>query len=82
MKLSDYYKPTPKRFRVLGDTILVTSTFITGIVLVEFDKLKEVYSIEMLRCMIGSAMVLGVAGKFLSNFFADDTVPTPTDNEK
>ena len=82
MKLSDYYKPTPKRFRVFGDAILVTGTFITGIVLVEFDKLKEVYSIEMLRCMIGGAMVLGVAGKFLSNFFADDTVPTPTDNEK
>jgi len=80
MKLSDYYKPTPKRFRVFGDAILVTGTFITGIVLVEFDKLKEVYSIEMLRCMIGSAMVLGVAGKFLSNFFADDTTTT-TDNE-
>lgn len=29
MKLSHYYKPTPKKWRKIGDALLATTTFLT-----------------------------------------------------
>lgn len=62
MKPSNYYKPTPKKWRTLGDTLLGVSTTITG------------YSLYVdLKWVAAVALGLGVLGKFLTNFFTDDS---------
>lgn len=58
MKLKNYFEPTPKRFRVLGDSIAAASLFVAGLNL-DHPKL-------MLLCG-----VLGAIGKFVTNFFAE-----------
>lgn len=59
MKLKNYFLPTPKRFRVLGDSIAAASLFVAGLNL-DHPKL-------MLLCG-----VLGAVGKFVTNFFAEE----------
>lgn len=59
MKLKNYFAPTPKRFRVLGDSIAAASLFVAGLNL-DHPKL-------MLLCG-----VLGAVGKFITNFFAEE----------
>ena len=59
MKLKNYFAPTPKRFRVLGDSIAAASLFVAGLNL-DHPKL-------MLMCG-----VLGAVGKFVTNFFAEE----------
>ena len=59
MKLKNYFAPTPKRFRVLGDSIAAASLFVAGLIL-DHPKL-------MLLCG-----VLGAVGKFVTNFFAEE----------
>ena len=62
MKSRNYYKPTPKKWRLLGDTLLGVSTTITG------------YSLYVdLKWVAAAALILGVVGKFLTNFFTDDS---------
>lgn len=72
MKLSNYYKPTPKKWRKIGDAILATGTFITAGSLIEYDKMKEIFSAHEVKIIIACAFVMGVAGKFLTNFFKDE----------
>jgi hypothetical protein len=72
MKMSNYYKPTPKKWRKIGDAILATATFVTAGGLIEYEKLKEIFTPEQLKIMIGCAFALGVAGKFLTNFFKEE----------
>ena len=59
MKLKNYFAPTPKRFRVLGDSIAAASLFVAGLNL-DHPKL-------MLLCG-----VVGAIGKFVTNFFAEE----------
>lgn len=59
VKLKNYFAPTPKRFRVLGDSIAAASLFVAGLNL-DHPKL-------MLLCG-----VLGAVGKFVTNFFAEE----------
>ena len=59
MKLKNYFAPTPKRFRVLGDSIAAASLFVAGLNL-DHPKL-------MLLCG-----VFGAVGKFVTNFFAEE----------
>lgn len=61
-KLNNYYSPTPKKWRQLGDALLGVSTTITGFSL--YNEMKEVAF---------AALIIGVVGKFLSNFFVDNT---------
>jgi hypothetical protein len=35
----------------------------------QFENLKEVFTIDQIRWLIVSPMMLGVIGKFLTNFF-------------
>ncbi len=60
--MQNYYKPTPAKWRKIGDTLLAVSTTITGFAIYEQSKGIAI-----------SALILGVLGKFLSNFFTDDT---------
>lgn len=60
-KESKYYSPTPKKWRKLGDALLGVSSTITGYSI--YNDMKEVAI---------AALLLGVIGKFLSNFFTED----------
>lgn len=60
-KLNNYYSPTPKKWRQLGDALLGVSTTITGFSL--YNEMKEVAL---------AALIIGVIGKFLTNFFVDN----------
>ena len=54
-----YYAPTPVKWRKLGDALLGVSTTITGFAIYEEIKWIAI-----------TALVLGVIGKFLTNFFS------------
>jgi len=58
LKLKSYFKPTPKRFRVLGDSIAAASLFIAGL------------NLDNPRLMLISG-ICGAVGKFVTNFFGD-----------
>jgi hypothetical protein len=57
----DYYSPTPKKWRKLGDALLGVSTVITGFAMYENVKWVAIL-----------ALITGVVGKFLTNFFTED----------
>ena len=81
MKLmKNYYAPTPKKWRRIGDAILAVGTAVTAGGLIAFDQLKEIYTDKELKIIIGIAFALGVIGKFLTNFFKEDD-PTPPTNQ-
>ena len=62
MNLKMYYAPTPKKWRKIGDTLLAVSTTITT------------YAIcSDFKWIASTALAMGVVGKFLSNFFTEDT---------
>jgi hypothetical protein len=57
----DYFKPTPKRVRVLGDSLAAAGTFGAGIAVLSGHPILGT-----------SVMILAVLGKFISNFFAEE----------
>lgn len=57
-----YSSPTPKKWRKIGDALLAVSTTITTYAIAdEWNKYATL-----------SALILGVVGKFLTNFFSED----------
>lgn len=75
MKISvkHYWAPTPKKWRKIGDAILAVGTFVTAGALLEYDKMKEIFTAQEVKTIIAIAFVLGVVGKFLTNFFTTDS---------
>ncbi len=63
--LRNYYKPTPVKWRKLGDALLAVSVTITG-----FAMYENVQWVAL------TALITGVIGKFLTNFFKDDDIKT------
>ena len=63
MKLKQrYLAPTPKKMRKLGDALLAVSTTITTYAIADnWEKWIQI-----------SALMMGVVGKFLTNFFTED----------
>jgi hypothetical protein len=59
--MSNYYKHTPAKWRKIGDALLAVSTTITGFAIYEQSKWVAL-----------SALILGVLGKFLTNFFTEE----------
>jgi len=57
----NYWKPTPKKWRKVGDTLLLISVSFTGLSIVD----------EM-RWLGLAVSMCAAAGKFLTNFFADE----------
>ena len=56
-----YFSPTPKRLRVLGDSLAAAGTFGATIVILNGHPIAGTV-----------IMVVGVVGKFISNFFTDE----------
>jgi hypothetical protein len=73
-----YWSNTPKKWRKLGDSILAMGTFLSVGGLMQMDNLKELYTIEQIRTFVTTSIVLGVVGKFMTNFFGDK--PTNDDS--
>lgn len=75
MKLiKNYYnKPTPKKWRKLGDALLACALFIGGGGVLALDELKTIYSIKEIKVIIGSVIIVAIIGKFLTNFFSEDS---------
>lgn len=59
--MKNYYKPTPKKWRKLGDALLAISTFVASYAITEDYKIIAI-----------SGFIIGVIGKFLTNFFTAD----------
>lgn len=59
---SHYFAPTPKRLRVLGDSLAAAGTFGATIVILNGHPIAGTI-----------IMVIGVIGKFISNFFTEET---------
>ncbi len=60
--MRNYYKPTPKKWRKLGDSLLAVSTFVSAYAITDDVKWLSL-----------TALGIGVVGKFLTNFFTDET---------
>ena len=56
-----YYEPTPKNLRKLGDALFGAAAFVTGPAIVGNYHVIAI-----------AALVVGFAGKFLTNFFTED----------
>jgi len=70
---SSYWKPTPKKWRKLGDTFLAVSSVMAIGGLWQFDNLKDIFTAFEIKSMIVSSIALGALGKFLTNFFKEET---------
>jgi hypothetical protein len=71
--MKHYWMPTPKKCRRFGDGLFAGSTVLAVGGLWQFDNLKEVFTATELKGLIITSIVLGVIGKFLTNFFKEDT---------
>lgn len=63
MTLKNYWKPTPKFWRKIGDCLLGISTFLTGSLIITNNQTWALL-----------ALGVGVVGKFLTNFFSDEVL--------
>ena len=73
--LKNYWSPTPKKWKKIGDALLATSTVITVGGMLQFENLKEIFTIEQIRWLTIAPIILGVIGKCLTNFFKDPETP-------
>lgn len=65
-----YFSPTPKRLRVLGDSLAAAGTFGATIVVLNGHPVAGTV-----------IMIVGVVGKFISNFFTDEKEQPSSDNK-
>ncbi len=59
--MNRYFKPTPKRLRMLGDALLGVSLFITSSAIATDNDIIAYI-----------ALGIGIAGKFCTNFFKEE----------
>jgi hypothetical protein len=57
--IGQYAKPTPKKLRRLGDGLLLASTIMTNEMMTDKPAIASI------------ALISGVIGKFLTNFFSE-----------
>ena len=70
--MKNYWKPTPKKWRRLGDSLLAVATVIAIGGIWQYDSLKEIFTPGEIKTMITTSIIFGVVGKFLTNFFKDE----------
>jgi hypothetical protein len=78
--LSNYFKATPKKWRLVGDTLLAVSAFITENALSSLQTGQA--NVNEIVWVARIAIGIGVIGKFLTNFFKEDELPVSSDSEK
>ena len=71
--MKNYYKPTPAKWRKIGDSILYVCGAIGATGLIRFDELKDIFSPKELKIIIGAILILGFVGKFITNFFKEES---------
>lgn len=59
--LKSYFKPTPKLFRVIGDTLLTIGTMITSYQIISDEKTLAIIS-----------LIIMIVGKFTTNLASID----------
>lgn len=64
--MGNYYSPTPKKWRKIGDAILLGSTAISTLML------GAPFSDHVISIIVWSLGVIGVVGKVVSNFAKED----------
>ncbi len=64
--MKNYYKPTPKKWRKFGDSLLAVSAFVSA-----YATTQDEPNFAL------AALGIGVIGKFLTNFFTDETENRP-----
>lgn len=72
-ELKNYWKPTPKKWRKVGDSLLAVASVLAIGGLWQFDNLKDIFTPYELKLLIITSIVSGVVGKFLTNFFKEDS---------
>jgi hypothetical protein len=70
--IGGYWKPTPKKWRRVGDSLLAAASVLAIGGLWQFDNLKDIFTPTEIKGMIVASIILGVLGKFLTNFFKED----------
>jgi len=70
--MHNYWKPTPKKWRKWGDSLLAVASVLAIGGLWQFDNLKDIFTPIEIKIMIVTSISLGVVGKFLTNFFKED----------
>jgi len=66
-----YFAPTPKRLCVMGDSLAAAGTFGASIVIMNGHPLAGTI-----------IMVVAVLGKFISNFFTEETIKVKPSKKK
>ncbi len=70
--IKNYHLPTPKRWRQLGDTMLIVATSIVTGGFLNSDDLKVFFGDQNFKIIMISSFASLVIGKFLTNFFKED----------
>lgn len=73
-ELKNYWKPTPKKWRKVGDSLLAVASVLAIGGLWQFDNLKDIFTPSELKLLIITSIVSGVVGKFLTNFFKEEEI--------
>jgi len=69
--MKNYWAPTPKKWRKIGDALLASSTVASIGGMWQFEHLREIFTVGQIKWLIISPIILGVIGKFLTNLFTD-----------
>ena len=69
MKLKNYWAPTPKKWRKIGDALLAVALYAQS----QEALMGYSHSMQIIS-------IVALAGKFLTNFFAEDETPTTQTN--
>jgi hypothetical protein len=69
--IKNYWKPTPKKWRRIGDSLLAVATVLSIGGIWQFDILKDIFTQTELKGLIITSIILGVVGKFMTNFFKE-----------
>lgn len=71
-----YSSPTPKIWRKIGDSLIAAAAVIAVGGMWQYETLKEIFTPGEIKMMIGGSIAFCVIGKFLTNFFKDESGPT------
>jgi len=73
-KVGNYFAPTPVHIRRLGDSLLAISGMNTIGSAIAYVNAEDPKVKKILLIIAVSMQIIGIIGKFLSNFFKDDEI--------